>query len=116
MIDVSDGLLEDLGRMCEASGVGAQIDLLALPLSRAVARADRSLALTGGEDYELLCAVPARQEAQLSKLSADLDCAMTRIGHFCESGGGVVTMEGVDSVASPSRPFAHFLPKARVGR
>jgi len=116
MIDLSDGLLEDLERMCGASGVGAQIDLGALPLSRAVARADRSLALTGGEDYELLCAVPARQEAVLSNLSADLECAMTRIGTICDSGGGVVTMDGVDSVALPRRRFGHFLRKARGGR
>lgn len=116
MIDLSDGLLEDLERMCEASGVGARIDLRALPLSRAVARADRSLALSGGEDYELLCAVPARQEAALSKMSADLDCAMTRIGVFCDSGGGIVTMDGVEPVASPRRQFAHFSGKTRVGR
>lgn len=116
MIDLSDGLLEDLERVCEASGVGARIDLRALPLSRAVARADRSLALSGGEDYELLCAVPARQEAALSRMSADLDCAMTRIGVFCESSEGITTMAGADSIALPRRRFAHFSRKTRAGR
>ncbi len=63
MIDLSDGLLQDLTRVCEASGVGAEIDLQSLPRAPGVAaNADgwRS-ALGDGEDYELLVALRPRQ-------------------------------------------------------
>lgn len=66
-IDVSDGLLQDLGHLCRASGVGASLRLSDLPLSpayRAAARRRRdpwSAALSGGEDYELLATVPVRR-------------------------------------------------------
>lgn len=64
MMDVSDGLLLDLKRLCAASQCGAEIDLDALPLSRAYIaerggdRRARLLAATGGDDYSLLAALP----------------------------------------------------------
>jgi thiamine-monophosphate kinase len=64
MMDVSDGLLIDLNRLCEASGCGAEIDLGQLPLSRAFVaergqdRKARLFAATGGDDYALLAALP----------------------------------------------------------
>jgi thiamine-monophosphate kinase len=69
-VDVSDGLLQDLGHLCEASGVGAVVEVERLPLSPAYRAAARGrprpweAALTGGEDYELALAVaPARLAA-----------------------------------------------------
>ncbi|WP_294172924.1 thiamine-phosphate kinase [uncultured Sphingomonas sp.] len=65
MMDVSDGLLLDVSRMCRASGCGAEIDLHALPLSRAFiaergqTRSARLFAATAGDDYALLAALPA---------------------------------------------------------
>ena len=64
MMDVSDGLLIDLERLCDASGCRAEIDLDALPLSRAFIaergqdRRARLFAATGGDDYALLAALP----------------------------------------------------------
>ena len=64
MMDVSDGLLIDLSRLCEASGCGADVDLDTLPLSRAFVaergqgRKARLFAATGGDDYALLAALP----------------------------------------------------------
>jgi thiamine-monophosphate kinase len=64
MMDVSDGLLIDLDRLCEASGCGAEIDLDSLPLSGAFVaergqdRKARLFAATGGDDYALLAALP----------------------------------------------------------
>lgn len=66
-IDVSDGFLQDLGHLCEESGVGAVVECSALPLGKA-ARAlpdGMELALGGGEDYALLLAVPRRKLSAL---------------------------------------------------
>lgn len=87
-MDVSDGLMKDLGRMCRASGVGAVVLLDALPLSRAfraVRRADpaaASASLLAGDDYEVLAAVaPERFDAYVAAATA-AGLAVTRIGHF----------------------------------
>jgi thiamine-monophosphate kinase len=66
-IDVSDGFLQDLGHLCDSSGVGAVVECSSLPLGRA-ARAlpdGMELALGGGEDYALLLAVPRRKLSSL---------------------------------------------------
>ncbi len=69
-VDLSDGLLQDLGHLCAASGLGARVEVDRLPLSPAYRNATRRshapflAALTGGEDYELLLAVsPSRLDA-----------------------------------------------------
>jgi thiamine-monophosphate kinase len=71
MMDLSDGLSSDLRRMCEASGVGAVVDAGRLPTVQ-VAERERArgidplkLALHGGDDYELLFAVAARNAARV---------------------------------------------------
>lgn len=83
MIDVSDGLVQDLGHICEQSGVGAIVECARLPRSDAYRRLlgdDSKLALSGGEDYELLCTVPEDKTALLARLKPRLRCAITRIG------------------------------------
>jgi thiamine-monophosphate kinase len=84
MIDVSDGLVQDVGHLCAASRVAAEIDATALPLAAALrgmppARA-LALAATAGEDYELVAAVPAKSERALARLR--LGCTLTRIGRI----------------------------------
>ncbi|HEU4383258.1 MAG TPA: thiamine-phosphate kinase [Anaeromyxobacteraceae bacterium] len=93
-IDVSDGLLQDLGHLCRASGVGASVRLAALPLSPAYraaagrARDPWAAAVSGGEDYELLCTVPPR------RLGAAL-AAARRAGTRLTAVGSVVAGRGV---------------------
>lgn len=71
-MDISDGLLTDLGKLCAASGCGARIDIDELPRSEAMSQlfdADSCVdyALAGGDDYELLFTVPEPQAAQLAR-------------------------------------------------
>ena len=83
MIDVSDGLVQDLGHICEQSRVGAVVRSAAVPRSRAYRALmgdDDSLALRGGEDYELLFTVPPARVARLERLRARLGCPITHIG------------------------------------
>ncbi len=86
-IDLSDGLSGDLAHLCEQSGVGAEVQATALPLSpacRAYAAACRTdpvrLALTGGEDYELLFTVAPRNRARLERVGLRLGCRLGCIG------------------------------------
>jgi thiamine-monophosphate kinase len=83
MIDVSDGLIQDLGHICEQSRVGAVVEATNLPRSYVYRRQlgdDLRFALSGGEDYELLCTVPQEKTPLLAKIRSRLHCAITRIG------------------------------------
>jgi len=65
-MDLSDGLSSDLPRLCAASGVGARLDLAALPIHASVTtRQAQALALHGGDDYELLFTVARRNIAKI---------------------------------------------------
>ncbi|MGB5247970.1 MAG: thiamine-phosphate kinase [Woeseia sp.] len=84
-IDVSDGLCADLQRLLQASGCGATIEQQRLPLSPALldhcGDADAArLALTGGDDYELLLTVNAEQEAEFLQAARKCDVSVTRLG------------------------------------
>src|SRR5690606_20599849 len=92
-IDVSDGLLADLAHVCAASGVGAAVELDALPVSPALARFRPDLRwpwqATGGDDYELCFTAPAgRRDAVLRALADAGGVAAARIG-VIEAGEGV---------------------------
>ncbi len=89
MIDVSDGLLQDLGHICEQSRVGAEIDVSRVPLSAAyrVTVNDASFALRGGEDYELVCTVPERKVKRVERMQARLGCPLTWIGRVTRGRG-----------------------------
>ena len=84
MIDVSDGLLQDLGHICQASGIGASVQNDQLPLSRAyralAGKDGTRYALSGGEDYELLFCARPRDRTRIKKLEGIAHVPITRIG------------------------------------
>ncbi len=88
-MDISDGLVQDLGHICRASGVTADIDAARIPLSpqaRAAGPDWLPTCLTGGDDYELLLAIPAGREGGIP---------VTRIGAF-RAGLPEVIVRGLD--------------------
>jgi len=107
-IDVSDGLLADLGHLLEASGVGGEIEARRVPTPRGFTAACRrlrrdplQLSLGGGEDYELLFTMSGKRPTAES-LESRLGIAVTAIGRVTERGLRVV------DVAAPSRGWTHF--------
>ena len=91
-MDVSDGLLGDLGKLCAASGVGAVLDLERLPVSAELARRHAAadcerLVLSGGDDYELLFTLPEASAAKVEAMSSPA-LPLHRIGRI-EAGRGV---------------------------
>jgi thiamine-monophosphate kinase len=114
MIDVSDGLVADLGHICETSGVGAVLDLAVLPLSpaaRCVAAGEPAVLprlAGGGDDYELLFTAPPAAAARLAALAAELGLPITAIGRI-ESGNGVRLLDQAGrEVAIASGGYRHF--------
>jgi len=84
MMDISDGLVQDLGHICEASGTGAILWQELLPLSPAFSRVARprdvSLALAGGEDYELLFTAATQHRKAVERIAQRTGVRITRIG------------------------------------
>jgi thiamine-monophosphate kinase len=113
-IDVSDGLIADLGHICETSSVAATILADTVPLSpagRAAIDAGQltvSEAMSGGDDYELLFCAPPETRDALSRLSATLDVAITEIGEIT-AGTGVELIDGNGEAVVIDRPgHTHF--------
>jgi thiamine-monophosphate kinase len=97
-MDVSDGLVQDLGHICRAGSVTAEIDASLVPLSdpaRAAGPDWLATCLTGGDDYELLLAVPPAREPILRQTALAAGTAVTRIGAF-RSGPPEVIVRGHD--------------------
>lgn len=111
-IDVSDGLLGDLGHVLQASKAGARIHLAALPRSPVLAAQALALQheclLRGGDDYELLFTAPAARHADVQRAAAKAGIAVTAIGHIvAEPGLRLIDEQGHEQPAL-ARGFDHF--------
>src|SRR5688572_6770437 len=112
-VDVSDGLLADLGHVLRASGVGARLDLGRLPTSRPLAdhfdeRRRWELQLAGGDDYELCFTAPAHAALAIEQALAGFDVGATAIGHLVAGHGIVCTTPDGDAYAPPCAGYEHF--------
>jgi thiamine-monophosphate kinase len=114
MIDVSDGLVADLGHICETSGVAATVELPRVPLSpaaRAVVASDATLPAalaTAGDDYELLFAAPPDEDSEIVSLSQNLGLPIAEIG-IIEAGAGVRLVDASGrEVPVPTAGWRHF--------
>ncbi len=109
-IDISDGLAADIAHICEASGVGVNIEAESLPIQPEVAmiatlagRQPQDLALFGGEDYELLFTVPAeRADVLAQELFVATDVEATAIGMTSEGTAITLLRQGKPSQLHPT--------------
>lgn len=116
-VDVSDGLLADLGHICERSGVAAVVELDALPRS-AVWRAHaahpqaRRALLAGGDDYELCFTAPVSRRAAVLRAATRTHTPVTRIGRIVRAPAGATSVAVIDGYGLPlriaRRGFDHF--------
>jgi thiamine-monophosphate kinase len=112
-MDLSDGLAQDLGHLCAASHVGAEVELSHLPLTPAVRAAlGPEGALAGGEDYELLLAIPSGRAAAFERACARAGERVTRIGRLTRERHRV--LRDPDGRLIPPPPgFDHFAAPGR---
>jgi len=111
-VDVSDGLLGDVGHVLERSRVGARIEWPAVPRSPALLRQPRDVqilcALAGGDDYELAFTAPASRRAAVRAAARRSETAVTRIGAIAEGRDLVVVDEGAKRMDTPFKAYDHF--------
>lgn len=111
-IDISDGLVSDLGHVLQQSRCGATIELPRLPCTAAVREATErsgewSLPLSSGDDYELCFTIPVHKRPQLHELQKSLQTPLTRIGIIEEQPGiRCVTADGGTIAVKPG--YDHF--------
>lgn len=105
-IDVSDGLLADLGHILEQSARAARLQIPDLP----AAGLERDCLLAGGDDYELLFTAPASRDSNIAALAGTLQLPLTRIGQITAGPPGeLVVCDDDGSVITPERRgFDHF--------
>lgn len=104
MVDVSDGLIQDLGHLCERSKVTIRLDPVAVPLHpgarRVIEGAVRGaetvvgLVLTGGEDYELAFTAAGRSRAEIERVAARLGCRVSVVGRVEHGAARVIDLSG----------------------
>jgi thiamine-monophosphate kinase len=122
-MDLSDGLSGDLLTMCQESGVSAWIDSSALPVDPCAAQLERegggdgfSMALHGGEDYQMLLAVPPDALDRLRDVAVVWDLPVTPVGEFTPGPAGIALKFGEAQKRLRPKSHEHFRDPGRGRR
>jgi thiamine-monophosphate kinase len=114
-MDVSDGLAGDLTKLCAASGVSAVIDAHSVPLSAATAAllargaAGIEAVVSGGDDYEILCAIPENRLEAFERAAKRAGVAVTSIGTVIAGPSIPRFLDGTGrEIALPRLSYSHF--------
>jgi len=112
-IDISDGLLADLGHILECSGVAAQIEFAAVPVSATLrsqlsSEAARGCVLAGGDDYELCFTAPAARHEEIAAIGQRLGVPLTRIGAILAGNGLQLLNQSGKEMTIGKTGFDHF--------
>jgi thiamine-monophosphate kinase len=114
-MDVSDGLAGDLGKLCAASGVTAEVEAARVPLSdaaRAACTVEPGMietVLTGGDDFEIVCTVPAAKLGSFRAAAAAVNVAVTEIGRVRAGEGAPRFLDGAGkTLVFKQASFSHF--------
>ncbi|MBC7945382.1 MAG: thiamine-phosphate kinase [Burkholderiales bacterium] len=112
-IDVSDGLVADLGHILERSEVGAAIDFAAIPKSAFLARHAANpvacaASIAGGDDYELCFTAPLSEDARIRQIAGELGLPLTRIGQIEAGNKLIVRDETGKAMNVESHGYDHF--------
>ncbi len=105
MEDISDGLASEIRHICEASMVGARINLSKIPIAKGVEKVAElageraiDIALSGGEDYELVFTAPKELQAEIEKAFADIGEKVTAIGEILDESQGITAVDWFGNV------------------
>lgn len=113
-VDISDGLMADLGHIAESSELGIELNADLIPLSAAATAALASGAatltdfLSGGDDFELAFTAPESARARLQALSQELNLPLSRIGRVHAENLGVTALQGGQALAFSRAGYQHF--------
>lgn len=112
-IDISDGLLADLGHILECSGLGAELQFDTIPAHAALAPLldqewARSCLLAGGDDYELCFTAASAKRELIAGIGAQLGLPLTRIGHISADQGLRLLDRAGQSIPTPRSGYDHF--------
>jgi thiamine-monophosphate kinase len=114
-MDISDGLAGDLAKLCGASGVSAEIGIESVPFSDAAKRIiavdanAREVALTGGDDYEIVCAIPGAKLDAFRAAALGSGVPVTEIGRITAGRAAPLFRDRHGQALEFARPsFSHF--------
>lgn len=110
-IDISDGLLADLGHILERSSVGARVELESIPIAPALREHThliQACALAGGDDYELCFTAPVSLRDRIIAAAESVPVRATRIGTIVQAPGLIVADDQGKAIALPIRGYDHF--------
>jgi len=112
-IDVSDGLLADLGHILDQSAVAARLQIPDLP----AAGLERDCLLAGGDDYELIFTAAAARDTDIAALAGELGLPLTRIGQIVAGSPGELVLCDADGkdITPARRGFDHFMSLPEAG-